>query len=268
MRLAIYSDLHVEFSSFEPPADLEADLVILAGDIYVPGSDVPTWARRKSVFGDRPVVCVAGNHEFYGSRYERQRERMESEARRLGVHYLQMGCVVIGGVRFLGTTLWTDFDLRILQHGGLVRDRERAMDIAGKFLNDYQLIRIGQGRRSEARPLRPAQTRHMHLQERDWLLQELRKPFEGATVVVTHHAPHRNSIARRFEDDWLSGCFASELPDEFFEVPRLWVHGHTHDSADYTVGNCRVLCNPRGYPLRMTRGFENDAFDEWLVVEI
>ena len=97
---------------------------------------------------------------------------------------------------------------------------------------------------------------------------QLGKPFAGATVVVTHHAPHRSSIARRFEDDWLSGCFASELPDEFFEVPSLWVHGYTHDSADYTVGNCRVICNPRGYPLRMTRGFENEAFDEWLVVEV
>jgi hypothetical protein len=113
MNLAVYSDLHVEFGVFLPHRNLNADVVVLAGDILAGGCRVMRWARRKDIFADRPVIFVAGNHEFYGERYEHQRRRMREEAARWGVSYLQQDAVVICGVRFLGCTLWTDFELNL-----------------------------------------------------------------------------------------------------------------------------------------------------------
>jgi Icc-related predicted phosphoesterase len=267
MKLAIYSDLHLEHAPFESPHNLQADVVILAGDIHAPGSNVSRWARRASVFGDRPVIHVAGNHEFYGSEVASQRRRMQEEAQKHGIHHLQMGQVVIGGVRFLGTTLWTDFELEVptRAHGGDPPLRDRAMAECAMYLNDYRCIELmthAEGvRHNVKRWLKPADTLEMHQRERAWLLAALNEPFDGPTVVITHHAPHRGSIAHRFEGELMNAGFASQLPDEFFESPTLWIHGHTHTRFDYGAGNCRIVCNPRGYPLR-SGAFEVDGFDE------
>ena len=98
-------------------------------------------------------------------------------------------------------------------------------------------------------------------------VHKLEETFDGATVVVTHHAPHRGSLASRYVDDWSSAGFINELPEEFFKVPVLWVHGHTHQSFDYQVGNCCILSNPRGY-VAWTGKVENRDFDAGLVVEV
>ena len=99
------------------------------------------------------------------------------------------------------------------------------------------------------------------------LEQQLAAPFDGPTVVVTHHAPHSLSVAPRFASDWATCGFASALSDSFFEVPVLWIHGYTHTTFDYRVGNCRVVCNPRGYKL-WGGDFEVDDFDPALVIEV
>lgn len=266
MKLAIYSDLHTEHSVFEAPDDLDADVIVLAGDIHTPGHTTPKWARRDSLFGDRPVVYVAGNHEFYEDECLAQKRMMQKESDRWGVHFLDARAVVIDGVRFIGCTLWTDFRLGIVQPDGSLRsDVERSMAESGRYMNDYACIKlrqpIGDRRNGMRRTLRPIDTLAFHERERRWLEEELARPFDGPTVVVTHHAPHRQSLAAEFEADWMSGAYVSELPASFFEVPVLWVHGHTHTSFDYRVGNCRVVCNPRGYPQRRHVGHENEAFD-------
>ena len=125
----------------------------------------------------------------------------------------------------------------------------------------------------EARPglprrLRPEDTLRLHAEQRDWLLRELQRPFAGPTVVVTHHAPHRDSLAPRFAADWISAAYVSELPAAAFDRPALWVHGHTHTSRDYRVGNCRVICNPRGYARGRGGPPENAEFDPALVVDV
>ena len=88
-------------------------------------------------------------------------------------------------------------------------------------------------------------------------------PFTGPTIVVTHHAVHRNSVAPIYRDDWVTAAFVSDL-SELIEAyqPALWVHGHVHNSFDYRVGQTRIIANPHGY------GKENPAFDCTLVVEI
>jgi hypothetical protein len=87
-------------------------------------------------------------------------------------------------------------------------------------------------------------------------------------VVLTHHGPHRLSLAPRFADHWVSTAFINELPAAFFDVPVLWVHGHTHTSFDYRIGGCRVLCNPRGYARSGAGAAENPRFDARCVVTL
>jgi len=123
------------------------------------------------------------------------------------------------------------------------------------------------GGERDHRLLTPEDTLAFHRAQRQWLATKLAEPFVGPTVVVTHHAPHRQSLAARYADDWCSGAFVSELPEEFFKVPVLWVHGHTHTSFDYRVSNCRVLSNPRGY-LSASWPPENEQFDPTLVVDV
>ena len=74
-------------------------------------------------------------------------------------------------------------------------------------------------------------------------------------------------LSARYADDWASGAFVTELPDAFFDVPLLWVHGHTHQQFDYRVRSCRIVCNPRGY-LNWSGKIENNAFDPALVIDV
>jgi Icc-related predicted phosphoesterase len=276
MKVLILSDLHAEFVTFKMPTSLDYDVAILAGDISSPGRVVPRWLRHPDRFGSKPVVVVAGNHEYYDTVMARELAEMRRAATEHGVHFLDGDEVVIADVRFLGCTLWTDFDLRIeppASSGAPQRqqaNRRLAMLECQRYVADYTSIRLADPQPSNTlstRRLTPIDTLMIHRRHRSWLRRKLAEPFDGRTVVVTHHAPHRGSLAPRFAEDWSSGAFVSELPPEFFAVPQLWVHGHTHDSFDYQVAGCRVVCNPRGY--RDFRGeLENAKFDPRLVIDL
>lgn len=250
MKIRVLSDLHIEFFNFDPPT-AEADVIVLAGDI-LPEHYGLHWAREK--FPAPPIVYVAGNHEFYHAHYETVLERCRHEAAALGIHFLERDSVVIEGVRFLGTTLWTDFEVG-LPSGFPV---EIAMRVANLRMNDFRLIHYRGGL------LHAEATRQFHLEARRWLEKELAQPFEGRTVVVTHHLPHRASIHPMFHGDVLNGAFASHLAHLVQPPVDLWIHGHTHCSCDYEVFGTRVVCNPRGYgPADL-----NKEFDPTLVVEV
>ncbi len=278
MKLLVLSDLHLEFSDLALPEHIDFDIAILAGDIVCPGASLMNWVRASPVLRRaRAVVAVAGNHEYYDRVLQFEAVAMQAGANALQtppLHLLDCGEIVIDGVRFLGCTLWTDFKLRIDTPEGPVSDPARGIPAALRTVADYRTI----GWRDEPggattgtappRRLTPHDTLRMHLQQRAWLQHKLAEPFDGATVVVTHHGPHRHSLASRFAADWVSTAYLSELPDHFFERPVLWVHGHTHTSHDYRVGGCRVLCNPRGYQLRGMAGPENLAFQADRVVSI
>jgi predicted phosphodiesterase len=266
MKLHILSDLHVEFAPFVPPA-CAADVVILAGDIHQ-GSAGLAWAR--AAFPSQELVYVVGNHEFYRGDWDATLEELRNRAAALGIHFLENDEWQIGGVRFLGAALWTDFD-----YFGPARRRE-AMRACVDYLTDFRLIAAqattddsGAGLPVSSRGidrLTPAHVRRRHLQSRAWLEQRLAVPHDGPTVVVTHHLPGAGSVAARFRDDLGNAGFASHL-DHLMGPAALWVHGHTHDSFDYRKGGTRVVCNPRGYPL--TGGsFENPGFDPGLVLEL
>jgi predicted phosphodiesterase len=278
MKLLVLSDLHLEFADLALPEDIDFDIALLAGDIVCPGASLVNWVRASPVLGRAlAVVAVAGNHEYYDRVLQFEAVAMHAGANALRtppLHLLDCGEIVIGGVRFLGCTLWTDFKLRIDTREGPVSDPARGIAAALRTVADYRTIgwcdepgRITKGD-GRARRLTPHDTLRMHMEQRAWLQRKLAESFDGATVVVTHHGPHRRSLASRFAADWVSTAYLSELPNHFFERPVLWVHGHTHTSHDYRVGGCRVLCNPRGYQLRGMAGPENLAFQTDRVVTL
>lgn len=247
MKLHILNDLHIEFEDFAPP-DIDADVVVLAGDIGV-GMDGLRWAEDR--FPDRPVIYVPGNHEFYHHDIA-QIEELKAQAPD-HIHVLNDDQVIIDRVRFLGSILWTDFAL----FGEA--DRFFAMRQARQHMTDFSIIQI-HGQR-----FTPEDAIRLHMASRDWLMAMLAQPFAGMTVVVTHHAPSSQSVHPRYANDLLTPSFASNL-ENLMDGDRatLWVHGHMHESCDYEIFGSRVVCNPRGYaPNALNPDFRPD-----LVVEL
>jgi predicted phosphodiesterase len=243
LRLRILSDLHLEAADFAVPA-ADADLTILAGDI-ANGGDGIAWGQ---VAFDGPVLYVPGNHEFYDRDYDDARAEMQAAARGSAVTLMEREERILGGVRFLGCTLWTDFALE--GEAGF----ERAMRHR-KWLIDFTAIRWGD------RTLAPEDTIGFNRQDAAWLAARLDTRFDGPTVVITHHAPQRGSIAPAFATHPLNPAFVTDL-DALMGRAVLWIHGHTHTAFDYDVRGTRVVCNPRGYP------HENTGFDPALIVTV
>lgn len=253
MKLQLYSDLHLEFAPFDPP-QIDGDVVILAGDIGV-GADGVRWAGQ--TFPDRPVIYVVGNHEFYHGDFQSTWAALRKQCP-AHVHLLERQAVEIGGVRFLGCALWTDYAL-------FGRDRlADALACANASLNDHRIISMQPP--PFGRVFQAEDALALHLASRDWLQGQFAQPRAGKTVVITHHAPHFGSVAAQYQDDLLSAAFASDLT-ALMGPAALWVHGHTHTSFDYVVQGTRVLSNPRGYPLRRG-GFENPDFKPGLLVDV
>lgn len=284
MKLYLVSDLHLEFAAFTPPVPTvaAADVVVLAGDIHV-GVAGLAWARQ--AFGSKPIVYVAGNHEFYGHHWTRLVEDLRRQAALLGIYFLENSTVDLSGMRFIGCTLWTDFDFH--------QDVPQSVSMARveRGLNDFALIEAtdpedendgaqGPGpseglsfTRSPGKgPL--LQARHTlirHMESRRWLSTELENARDLKVVVVSHHGPSVRSVAERYRDDRLTPGFVSHL-DRLVTECDLWVHGHTHDSFDYEMArtdgrSARVVCNPRGYPLG-SGGFENPCFQPGLLIDL
>ncbi|MGH8303238.1 MAG: metallophosphoesterase, partial [Steroidobacteraceae bacterium] len=251
MRIRVLSDLHLEFQDWNPP-DAPADIIVLAGDVHS-GSRGVEWARRQ--FPLMPILYVPGNHEFYGRDIQETLSDLKKAGRRYGVDVLHGRGVMVGGVRFLGATLWTDFAL----HGADGTSLRRAMSDAKYGMGDFSIIRHGaQGL------FRPEHARAMHLEQMCWIRERLSDEFPGPTVVVTHHLPHPRSIHQRYWGSALNPGFASDLSHLMGPPVAAWIHGHTHDSCDYVEQGTRVLCNPRGYgPFDL-----NATFDPMLTIEI
>jgi hypothetical protein len=264
-RLLVYSDLHLEIAPFRLPRGLDFDVVVLAGDISTPGGDAVRWAQRPDTFGGRPVILVPGNHEYYGTRRPLERDRMRDLARGSAVHLLDGDAVVIDGVRFLGATLWTDFDLDTAPEGP--RRRSVAMRDARAVVPDFTGAILEGRSPATTRRFSPGQSRSLHQRARRWLETARTTPFDGPTVVVTHHAPSRGSLDPAFTGSPYNACFVSDLPAPAFDGVDLWIHGHLHCSHDYRVGATRVLCNPRGVVNRRGQT-ENPRFDAACRIEV
>jgi len=253
VKLNILSDLHLGLGALEIPRN-DADMVILAGDIARPREAV-SWACGFS----KPVLYVPGNHEFYGDSIAGGADELKQLCAGTGIRLLDNDEVIIEGVRFLGTTLWTDFLLF-----GDGDERTAAIREALSFMRDFSRIRAGDTAQSL---FTPADSAALFALQSAWLEDKLAKPHAGPTVVITHHAPSRMSIHPRFADSLLNACFVSAAEHLIGgDRAQLWVHGHTHDSFDYALNGTRVVCNPRGYAKDGAN--ENPLFDPNFLVEI
>jgi predicted phosphodiesterase len=253
MKLNILSDLHLSRGALEIPCN-DADVVILAGDIARP-KEAASWALGFA----KPVLYVPGNHEFYGGSIAGTAEELKRLCAGTAIHVLDNNQVIIKGVRFLGTTLWTDF---MLWTDG--EERTQAMLEAQRFMRDFSIIHVDE---PVPRLFTPADSAALCRADAQWLESRLAEPHAGPTVVITHHAPSLQSIHSRFVGSPLNGCFVSDLQHLVDgQRAQLWVHGHTHDSFDYMLNGTRVVCNPRGYAKDGVN--ENPLFDSNFAVQI
>lgn len=235
--MLVYSDLHLEFSTFTPPSN-SADLVILAGDIGVQSRGVK-WANETF---NHPVIYVCGNHEFYKGHIDHTLRKMR-DAAAPHVHVLENQVWTHNGIRFLVTTGWTDFS----STGDVVA----ASTMCGQWMNDFQVIRA----QERFRRLRPSDVIERNHDAFDFLVGELAKPFEGKTIVVTHHCPIAE-VAGDKHDGHLSAAYTNRW-NSLLAMVDVWIFGHTHRAIDIELGGCRLISNPRGYPQEFT-GFISD----------
>jgi len=253
VKLNILSDLHLSLGALDLPRN-DADAVILAGDIARPRQAL-AWASGIA----KPVLYVPGNHEFYGGSIAGTAAELKRLCAGTHIRVLDDDAVVIDGVRFLGSTLWTDFMLF-----GAGEERTAAMRQAVGLMRDFSRIRASDTAQALFTPADSAALFKVHAA---WLERNLAQAHAGPTVVITHHAPSRMSIHPRFANSLLNACFVSAA-EHLVDANRacLWVHGHTHDSFDYFLNGTRVVCNPRGYANDGVN--ENPQFDPDFLVEI
>ena len=226
MKINFISDLHLEFGPLEIEPEA-GDVLVLAGDIDIKGR--VDWINTiASKFNH--VIYVLGNHEFYNgtmdSIYRKTREGLADN-----VHLLENESITIAGVTFHGATLWSDF----------LNGNPMSYLQCDQAINDYRLIRAGDGKHR----FKPQIAHSLHNISKVFLQENVK---EG-DVVVTHMAPSLLSIHEKYKNDMnINGSYASDLSELILDTkPELWFHGHVHTSFDYTVGNTRILCNPRGY---------------------
>jgi Icc-related predicted phosphoesterase len=254
MKIQIFSDLHVDVAPIKPVVVMPGiDLVVVAGDTCEAVLHAFDYLRQ-IVPLHIPILMVLGNHEYYRRFVPDELALARSQATAFNIHLLENDTVVLGGVRFVGATLWTDY--RVFGEA----NQAAVMNACATGMNDHRLI--GWQKKPWLR-FRPQEAALLHHQSKTYLADVLATPFAGPTVVISHHAVHWGSIDPKFRRDPLTAAFLSDQ-SALIEAhqPALWVHGHVHNSSDYRIGRTRIVCNPHGY------GNENPAFDGALVVEI
>lgn len=251
-NLHILSDLHLEKSNYTSAPPAGTDVLVAAGDIGV-GLEGLRWAASWGL----PVVYVPGNHEFEGHDVMKLTAQLHEEAAKYkDVHVLQKEMAMVCGVRFLGATLWTDFEFFGAAH------KEKALAFAQNSMPEYATaLHAG-------RLLKATDTLAWHEQERAWLDWALKQPYPdgaiGETVIASHYAPHKYSVAPQYLLQLLTAAFASHC-DELLGRCAVWAHGHMHTSLDYVVDDTRIICNPRGYS-KMANGSQPEFDRDKLVL--
>lgn len=275
MRIQLFSDLHLErYPDFQPRLAPGTDVVVLAGDIgsYQPGSllggddfGLARFAPARLGTSGVTVLYVPGNHEFDALDFDDTYDRLRQTCDRLGITWLEREVVTLGKVRFVGTTLWTDFEALAANENNVTKQMQalgKAYRAANYYLSKNTTLKHGE-------PVLAEGIRAMALQCQAWLRAALAVPFDGATVAVTHFAPSLRSADPRYGLTPGTAGFCNGL-DDLLPLAQVWMHGHLHCWNDYVVEGrnppwaCRVVANPLGY---VSKG-EQAAFRENLVIEV
>jgi Icc-related predicted phosphoesterase len=265
MKIALASDLHLEFSDIILKNTENADVLVLSGDILVaedlhnhpevhPNDPVviPNLGRiqasaqrfrdfiKRCSFQFPHVVVIAGNHEFYHGNWKASIQYLRDEYSKFtNVYFLEQELKTIDDVTFIGGTLWTDCN----------KGDPLTLHALGDMMNDFRVIRNDELGFTK---LRPAHTMHRHRQTMQFMKVMLPTLTNSKVVVVGHHAPSPLSIHDRYKHNvhsLMNGGYMSDLSEFILDHPqiKLWTHGHMHQPFDYKIGDTRVVCNPRGY---------------------
>jgi predicted phosphodiesterase len=256
--IRLISDIHLEFGKdwepiIPPMAEDSETILVAAGDIHT-GTDACEFLQQASSRFAH-VLYVLGNHEFYHNDLDTLAGYISEE---LGdfdnITLLDNESLVLGDVRFIGSTLWTDMNKRSPVYMGLI---ERAMQ-------DYDHIKKG-GQRIFA-----TDTIDLHEEAVSFLEAALSQPHEGPTVVVTHHLPSFKSVHPCFHGvaaQTINGAFYSDLDEIMYDNDiAYWLHGHTHQTVEYELSGTKVRMNPLGYG--SVEDLENPRFDPNWRIEV
>lgn len=265
MKIQIASDLHLEFQDVVIN-NAGADVLCLAGDICLAdhlyrnsnSSYIQTATRYRNFFADicskfPKVLYIMGNHEHYSGLWNRTSTVLFNECKSYGnLIFLDNESVDIEGIRFIGTSLWTDLN----------NEDPLTMMSVKSMINDYHAITINHN--AVYHKLSPINTVSAHKNALDYINIAYNE-HDGPVVILGHHAPSYQSIHERYKNEHImNGAFCSNL-DEFIlsrNRIKLWIHGHVHNPFDYYIGDTRIVCNPHGYPN------EHKDFNPGLVIEI
>ena len=271
VKIQLMSDLHLEgHPAFQPRPAPDAELLVLPGDIgsYQRGSQLQEDDFGLARFSPKrgwpvPVLYVPGNHEYDALDFDATHARLRDTCERLGITWLEREELVLGAFRFVGTTLWADFDALVLQPGQpepdlqeVLRQRHKAFRAANYYLEKAAALRNGA-------PMLAEGWREQALVCQAWLREALARPFDGTTVVVTHFAPSLRSADPRYGLTPATAGFCNSLEDLIAKA-QWWLHGHLHCQHDYVEAGCRVVANTLGY----ARKGEQEGFREQLVLDL
>jgi predicted phosphodiesterase len=260
MKFSLCSDLHLEFGDIQLTNVDNTEVLILAGDICVAQDlmvldDTGTQyfsAARSQRYHDffqrcaqewNTVIYIMGNHEHYHGDFAQTKTHLKQCLGYIpNLHILEKECLEVSGINFVCGTLWTDMNSECLD----------TMQDLSKRMNDFRIIKNSQAQGAQNfKPrfhVEDALQDHKYM--RAFIRDQLRLSYTQKIVVVGHHAPSKLSTHPRYQKDTLmNGGYSSDLTKLILSNPQIktWVHGHTHEPFDYQIGQCRVVCNPRGY---------------------
>lgn len=237
MKIHLISDLHMECGQEFIDSEVDANVVVLAGDIGDPFDKSYSELIGKMSDTYQKVFVIAGNHEYYLDRkkFFPNRNSMQEVENRIhlvcneysNVHFLQKDSYVWYGIRFLGCTLWSEITDRTLC----------------KYINDFVKI--------------PEMTfekyQELHQDHKSWLISQLFEESDNyfLTCVITHHLPKKSLNNKKYKNHPLNCFFASDIGIEKIETYNvwsgLWCYGHTHAVNHSVINGTHYYCNPRGY---------------------
>jgi hypothetical protein len=272
VKIQLMSDLHLEgHPHYRPRVAADAELLVLAGDIgsYQRGSQLQDRDFGLARFSPKlgawpvPVLYVPGNHEYDNLDFDETHQRLRETCERLGITWLEREQLVLGDLRFVGTTLWSDFDALTRRPGEPEPTLQEALKLRAKgfraanfYVQKAAAMRNGTMMLAEG-------WREQALVCEAWLRDALAHPFDGTTVVVTHFAPSLRSHDPRYGVNAATAGFCNSLED-LLPRAQFWLHGHLHCPNDYVEQGCRVLANPLGYAAKG----EQDGFRECFVIDL
>lgn len=254
MRIQYMSDLHLDHSNIEVDVST-ADVVVMAGDISSSPLFTADWIE-KNIGLEKPVIYVAGNHEYdHHDIHEHDFSIMSALTSLPNVYFLENNSVVIDGVKFIGSTLWTGFDA-FPEMGNISAMR----NLASRSISDFHTIYNGN------KWFTPEDASGLYHNARSYIFGELTKPFDGKRVVVTHFPPSRQCVHKMYRGNLLNPYFIANAEDLLVKSD-LWIHGHTHSTIDKSIVGVKVVCNPRGYSQFFNMS-ENPAWNPNKIVKI